>query len=58
VFEGLAKNDWSTRAPAAAKASTKEIVAKFNGLDERSKSLLGKNPEMRALLESLGVKLG
>ena len=56
VWDGLAKGDWSTRAPAAEKINKKDIAAKFNALDEKTRQMLAKNPETKDLLEKLGVK--
>jgi hypothetical protein len=56
VAEGLAKGDWSVRAPAAEKINKADVAAKFNALDKAQKDLLAKNPATKTLLESLGVK--
>lgn len=56
VWEGLAKGDWSTRAPAAEKINKKDIIEKFAALDDKTKKLLASNPATADLLAKLGVK--
>lgn len=49
VFDGLMKNDWTTRAPAAEKVSKKGILDKFNSLPAKEQAIA------RGLLEKLGI---
>lgn len=56
VWEGLMKNDWTTRAPAAEKVNKKDIAEKFAALDPKMKAILMKDEKTAALLASLGVK--
>ena len=56
VWEGLMKNDWTTRAPAAEKINKKDVLEKFAGLDPKAKAALAGNPATKAILEALGVK--
>jgi hypothetical protein len=56
VWAGLMANDWSVRAPAAAKIDKKSILDKFAALDPKMKAMLAKDPATAALLEALGIK--
>lgn len=49
VWKGLMEGDWSVRAPAAPKVSTKEITSNLEGLpeEERAKAI--------EVLKSLGI---
>lgn len=60
VWEGLMKNDWTTRVPAAEKISKSDILDRFNKMDAKAKDALAKvtatNPAMKEMLEKLGLK--
>lgn len=50
VWDGLVKGDWSVRAPAAAKVSTSDVMARFNAMPEGPEKLVAKK-----FLVSLGM---
>lgn len=56
VYDGLVKGDLTVRAPKTEKINKADVAAKFNALDAAQKAILAKNPDTKALLESLGVK--
>lgn len=52
VFEGLAKGDWSTRAPAEPKITKKSLVDTYTAMPE------GKEKKaLKAALEAIGVRV-
>ena len=51
VWEGLMAGDWSVRAPAAPKVSTKVIADNFGNLSEEEQNAA------KAVLASLGIKV-
>lgn len=56
VWDGLAKNDWTTRAPAKEKINKKELADRFNALPAAQKAVLAKDEGTKKMLEALGVK--
>lgn len=50
VWDGLMKGDWSVRAPAAAKISTSDVMARFNAMPEGPEKAVAKK-----FLTSLGL---
>jgi hypothetical protein len=51
VWEGLVAGDWSVRAPAAPKVSTKVIADNFSNLSQEEQNAA------KAVLASLGIKI-
>lgn len=51
VWEGLMNGDWSVRAPAAPKVSTKVIADNFSNLSEAQQNAA------KEVLASLGIKI-
>lgn len=51
VWQGLMEGDWSVRAPAAPKVSTKVIADNFSNLSDDEQNAA------KAVLESLGIKV-
>lgn len=51
VWDGLMKDDWSVRAPAAEKISKKTILDKFNEMPEGKEKVA-----LKKALETLGFK--
>jgi len=50
VWDGLAKGDWSVRAPAAEKISKNDILATYNAMPDGKEKVV-----FKGLLEKLGV---
>jgi hypothetical protein len=52
VAEGLAKGDWSVRAPASAKITVKDLKEKYLAMEDGAEKSV-----FKGLLEKLGVKV-